>query len=53
LLLASRNDPIFDHAQRLKAARPEWSYAALDGGAEVIFDRPAAWAAPVAAFVKG
>lgn len=52
LVMASRGDPIFSHGQRLKAARPEWSYAELDGSTEAIFDQPAVWAKPVAAFVS-
>lgn len=51
LVLTSRDDPIFSHGRRLTQMRPQWSYVELDGSTEVIFDRPAAWAGPVAAFV--
>jgi pimeloyl-ACP methyl ester carboxylesterase len=52
LILTNTGDQIYEHAQRARALRPDFAYAALEGGGiDVIDQLPEAWTAAVADFV--
>lgn len=53
LLLAGNRDGIFASAAKVRAARPDFAYAELDGGVAMQLERPDYWAAPIIAFLKG
>ncbi len=53
LLLAGRTDLTFASAAKIRAARPDFAYAELDGGVAMQLERPEQWAAPIIAFLKG
>jgi pimeloyl-ACP methyl ester carboxylesterase len=52
LLMSSVKDPLHASAARLRAARPDWAYAELEGGTEVVVERAADWCAPVVSFLN-
>ena len=51
LVISSRTDRLFPMGQMLVARRPGWNYAELPGGAGMVFERTAEWAAPIADFI--
>ncbi|MCW6528834.1 alpha/beta hydrolase [Sphingomonas sp. MMSM20] len=51
MIVASRTDPLFESGARLRAARPDWSYAELPGGPGMVLDRPAEWIMPIREFL--
>jgi hypothetical protein len=38
--------------RQLVERRPGWAYAELPGGAGMVFERPAEWAAPILDFLQ-
>ena len=52
LVIASRTDRLFPMGRQLVERRPGWAYAELPGGAGMVFERPAEWAAPILDFLQ-
>ncbi|MBB5686904.1 alpha/beta fold hydrolase [Sphingobium boeckii] len=53
LILTNTGDVIFDLAQRARAIRPDFAYAALEGGGiDIVDQQPEAWADAVSAFLR-
>jgi haloalkane dehalogenase len=54
LILTNSGDDLYAASQRAHALRPDFAFAALDGGThDIIDEQPVAWTAAVAAFLKG
>jgi pimeloyl-ACP methyl ester carboxylesterase len=54
MILTNSGDDLYAASQRAAALRPDFAFACLDGGThDIIDEQPAAWAAEVAAFLKG
>jgi pimeloyl-ACP methyl ester carboxylesterase len=54
LILTNSGDDLFAASQRAHALRPDFSFAALDGGThDIIDEQPAAWTAEVTRFLRG
>jgi len=52
LILTNTGDLIYDHALRAQALRPDFAFAALEGGGvDIVDQQPEAWADAVAAFL--
>lgn len=51
LAIASRTDPVFPFATRLRALRPDWRHAELPGGPGMVLDRPDEWCALILPFL--
>lgn len=52
LVLTNSGEDLFEASRRVAAARPDWAFAALDGGThDIVDEQPGAWAAAVAAFL--
>ena len=50
-LIASRTDPLFSHAARLLALRPDFDAAEFPGGTATVLDNAALWAETVGSFI--
>jgi len=54
LVLSNSGDDLFEASKRAAALRPEWDFAALEGGThDIVDEQPEAWAAAVAGWIKG
>jgi pimeloyl-ACP methyl ester carboxylesterase len=54
LILTNSGDDLFAASQRAHALRPDFGFAALDGGThDIIDEQPEAWVAAVTAFLQG
>lgn len=54
LILTNSGDDLFAASQRAHGLRPDFAFAALDGGThDIIDEQPAAWAAAVTEFLMG
>ncbi|WP_411288480.1 alpha/beta fold hydrolase [Phenylobacterium sp.] len=52
LLMAGAKDMLYSSAAKIRAIRPDFEYAELDGGVAMQLERPDYWAGPVIAFLK-
>jgi pimeloyl-ACP methyl ester carboxylesterase len=53
LILTNTGEDLFDASRRAHGLRPDFAFAALDGGThDIIDEQPEAWAAAVAAFLR-
>ncbi len=53
LLLTNSGEDLFEATQRVHALRPDWAFAAVDGGThDIVDEQPKAWAAAVSAFLR-
>jgi pimeloyl-ACP methyl ester carboxylesterase len=54
LILTNSGEDLFAASQRAALLRPDWAFAALEGGThDIVDEQPEAWAAAVAEFVLG
>ncbi|MCB2107209.1 MAG: hypothetical protein KDE14_05885, partial [Rhodobacteraceae bacterium] len=54
LLLTNTGEDLYEITQRARAMRPDMDYVELTGGThDIVDEQPQAWAAAVAAYVKG
>ena len=54
LILTNTGEDLYAASRRAAALRPDFAYAELAGGThDIVDEQPAAWAAAVAAFLKG
>jgi pimeloyl-ACP methyl ester carboxylesterase len=54
LILTNTGDPIYPHALRSHAIRPDFAFAALNGGGiDIVDQQPEAWSDAVSAYLKG
>lgn len=54
MILTNTGDIIHDHARAAHALRPDFAYAALEGGGvDIVDQQPEAWADAVAGFLRG
>jgi pimeloyl-ACP methyl ester carboxylesterase len=54
LILSNTGDDLYAASQRAHALRPDFAFAALDGGThDIIDEQPHAWTAAVSAFLNG
>ncbi len=51
LAIASRADPVYPFASRLRERRPDWEYVELPGGPGMVLDRSDEWCALVLPFL--
>lgn len=52
MVLTNSGEDLFDASSRVAATRPEWLFAALEGGThDIVDEQPEAWAAAVTAFL--
>lgn len=53
LVLTNSGEDLYDASRRVAAGRPEWAFAALDGGThDIVDEQPQAWAAAVGDFLR-
>jgi pimeloyl-ACP methyl ester carboxylesterase len=54
LILTNSGDDLYAASQRAHVLRPDFAFAALDGGThDIVDEQPQAWAEAVTAFLKG
>lgn len=54
LILTNTGEDLFEPSKRAHASRPDFAFAALDGGThDIVDEQPEAWAAAVLAFMRG
>ena len=54
LVLTNTGEDLYDASRRAHALRPDWAFAALDGGThDIVDEQPEAWVAAVAGFLRG
>jgi len=53
LVLTNTGEDLYEASRRAAALRPDWSFAALDGGThDIVDEQPEAWVAAVTAFLR-
>ena len=54
LILTNTGDDLYGSSQKVRALRPDFAYAELEGGThDIVDEQPQAWAESVAGFIKG
>ncbi|WP_439533707.1 alpha/beta fold hydrolase [Polymorphobacter sp.] len=54
LVFSNTGDDLYEASKRAHALRPDWSFAALEGGThDIVDEQPEAWAAAVLGYLRG
>lgn len=53
LIVSNTEDMLAAHAERLRALRPDFDYAEIQGGSSnIVYDEPERWASPIASWLE-